>query len=111
MLKTKSNALRVVEATLGKVRGVKKPLSKFIIHILELWLGMNCRYVFSNMQRWGRMTQKSYRNSFGKFFDWFGFNLLLTREHCSKEIIAVFDPSYIKRAVSILMVWACFGAE
>ncbi len=98
MLKTKSNALRVVEATLGKVTGVKKPLTKFIIHILELWLGMNCRCVFSNMQRWGRMTEKSYRNGFGKFFDWFGFNLLLTREHCSKEIIAVFDPSYIKKS-------------
>jgi hypothetical protein len=40
MLKTKSNALRVVEATLGKITGVKKPISKFIIHIMELWLGM-----------------------------------------------------------------------
>ena len=45
MLKPKSNAIRVVEATLGKVTEVKKPVSKFIIHIVELWLGMNCRYV------------------------------------------------------------------
>jgi hypothetical protein len=28
MLKTKSNALKVVEATLGKVTGVKKPVAK-----------------------------------------------------------------------------------
>ncbi|MBA4140195.1 MAG: transposase [Segetibacter sp.] len=100
MLKTKSNALRVVEATLGKVNKAKKPVSKFIIHIVELWLGMNCRYVFSNMERWGKMTEKSYRNGFSKFFDWFGFNYALVRQvaDCSKEVIAVFDPSYIKKS-------------
>jgi hypothetical protein len=46
MLKPKSNALRVVEATPGRVTEVKKPVSKCIIHIVELWLGMNCGYVF-----------------------------------------------------------------
>jgi len=98
MLKPQSNALRVVEATLGKVKKVKKPVSKFIIHIVELWLGMNCRYVFSNMERWGKMTQKSYRNGFSRFFDWFEFNYALVQQHCSKEVIAVFDPSYIKKS-------------
>ena len=98
MLKPKSNAIRVVEASLGKVTEVKKPGSKFIIHIVELWLGMNCRYVFSNMGRWGRMNEKSYRNCFKKFFDWFGFNYKMVKQHCGKEIIAVFDPSYIKKS-------------
>lgn len=98
MLKTKSNALRVVDATLGKITEVKKPVAKFIIHIVELWLGMNCRYVFSNMERWGKMTEKSYRNGFSKFFDWFQFNYALVQQHCSQEVIAVFDPSYIKKS-------------
>lgn len=98
MLKTKSNALRVVETTLSKVTGVKRPVSKFIIHIVELWLGMNCRYVFSNMERWGSMTEKSYRHCFKKFFDWFGFNFQLLHQYAGKEIIAVFDPSYIKKS-------------
>ena len=98
MPKTKPNAIRVVEATLGKIKKVKKPVSKFIIHTAELWLGMNCRYVFSNMERWGKMTEKSYRNVFSKFFDWFGFNYSLVKQHCSSEVIAVFDPSYIKKS-------------
>ena len=98
MLKPKPNALRVAEATPGKIKKVKKPVSKFIIHIVELWLGMNCRYVFSNMQRWGKMTEKSYRNAFSKVFDWLGFNYALVQHHCSKEVIAVFDPSYIKKS-------------
>ena len=59
---------------------------------------MNCRYVFSNMERWGKMTEKSYRNRFSKFFDWFEFNYALVQQHCSREIIAVFDPSYIKKS-------------
>lgn len=98
MLKPDSNALRVVEATLGKITEVKKPVSKFIIHIVELWLGMNCRYVFSNMERWGKMTEKRYRSCFKKFFDWFGFNYAIVKQYCGKEIIAVFDPSYIKKS-------------
>ena len=36
MLKPKSNAIRVVEATLGKITEVKKPVSKFIIHIVGI---------------------------------------------------------------------------
>lgn len=98
MLNTKSNALKVVETTLAKITEVKKPVSKFVIHILELWLGMNCRYVFSNMERWGRMTEKSYRYGFRKFFDWFRFNYKLVQQHCGREIIAVFDPSHIKKS-------------
>ena len=98
MLITKPNALGVVEATLGKIKKVKRPVSKFIIHIVELWLGMNCRYVFSNMERWGKMTEKSYRLGFSKFFDWFKFNYALVQQHCATEIIAVFDPSYIKKS-------------
>jgi Transposase DDE domain len=110
MLKKKSNALKVVEATLGKVTGVKKPVAKFVIHIVELWLGMNCRYVFSNMERWGSMTEKSYRNGFKKFFDWFGFNFALVKQYAGKEVIAVFDPSYIgksgKQTYGLGMFWS-----
>ncbi len=98
MLKTKPNALSAAETTLGKITEVKKPLAKFVIHMVELWLGMNCRYVLSNMERWGEMTEKSYRNGFSKFFEWFKFNYVLVQQHCSKELIAVLDPSYIKKS-------------
>jgi hypothetical protein len=98
MLNSKSNAVRVAEATLSEVKGVKKPIEKFIIHIVKLWMGMNSRYVFSNMERWGKMTEKSYRNGFKKFFDWFSFNYELVKQHSGSEVIAVFDPSYIKKS-------------
>jgi len=98
MLKRKSDALRVVGATLGKITGLKRPAAKFVIHMVDLWLGMGCRYVFSNMERWGKMTEKSYRNGFGKFFDWLGFNEMLVKRHCCGQVIAAFDPCFIKKS-------------
>ena len=44
------------------------------------------------------MTEKSYRSCFKKLFDWFRFNYVLVKQYCSREIIAVFDPSYIKKS-------------
>lgn len=98
MFSTKSNALQVAEATLSKVTKVSKPVAKFIVHVLELWLSMNCRYVFTNMQRWGVRVEKSYREMFGKCFDWFSFNYQLAVRYCGREIICVFDPTFIKKS-------------
>ena len=110
MLNSKSNAVRVAETTLGKITEVKKPVSKFIIHIVELWLGMNCRYVFSNMERWGSMSEKSYRNGFSRLFNWFEFNVQILRKHRGDEIIAVSNPSYIKKSwkqtYGLAMFWS-----
>lgn len=98
MLITKSNALQVAGATVHKVKEVSKPVAKFIVHILELWLSMNCRYVFTNLERWGERTEKSYRQMFQKFFDWFGFNMQSVKQYAGAEIICVFDPAFIKKS-------------
>ncbi|MGI0063219.1 MAG: hypothetical protein ACREBA_12275, partial [Nitrosotalea sp.] len=98
MLKQNPNALDTAKAVLSEDKKVKRPVSKFFIHMLELWLGMGCRYTFSNMERWGKMSEKSYRNGFNRWFDWFAFSFHLVKQNCGKEIIAVFDPSYIKKS-------------
>jgi hypothetical protein len=46
----------------------------------------------------GQHDRKKLSQRFGKIFNWFNFNFLLIQQHCSKEIIAVFDPSYIKKS-------------
>lgn len=98
MQHSKSNALLVAEATLDKIKKVSKPVEKFIEHILELWLSMNCRYAFSTIQRWGVRAEKSYRQMFGKFFDRFGLNVQLVKQYAKGEVIAVFDPAFIKKS-------------
>jgi hypothetical protein len=51
MVYVKSNALQVCEVALGEVTKVSKLVAKFVVHILELWLSMPCRYVFMNLER------------------------------------------------------------
>lgn len=99
MLKTISNAFGVCSAALSKIKKVSQPVTKYILHILSLWLGMNCRYVFTNMQRWGGRNEKSYRSMFSKTFEWFSFNYEVVKA-CfgKKEVIAVFDPCYVKKS-------------
>jgi hypothetical protein len=99
MLKPISNAFEVVSTTLSKVKEASQPVRKFILNILLLWLSMNCRYVFVNMQRWGGRNEKSYRSMFAKKFNWFSFNLEVVKTCFSKKkLIAVFDPSFLKKS-------------
>lgn len=98
MLYTKSNALQVAEATMSKVKEVSRPVAKFIVHILELWLSMNCRYVFTNMERWGARMEKSYRRMFQQCSCWLSFNYELVKTYAGVEIICVFDPFFVKKS-------------
>ena len=97
MVKMISNAIEVVRTTLGKITKVSQPVSKFILHIVPLWLSMNGRYVFMNLQRWGGRSEKSYRNMFSKTFDWFHFNCEVAGAYFKGKVLAVFDPFYIKK--------------
>ena len=65
MLKTKSNALRVVEATLGKITGVKKPISKFIIHITGVMAWYELSLCF---QQYGAMGQHDRKKLSQRFW-------------------------------------------
>ena len=99
MLKTNPNAFEVVQTTLSKVKELSQPVRNFILHILPLWLSLNCRYVFMNMQRWGGRNEKSYRRMFSKTINWFAFNLEVVKACLAKKkVIAVFDPSYLKKS-------------
>lgn len=98
MLKTVSNACGVCSAALSKIKEVSRPVTKFILHVVPLWLSMNCRYVFMNMQRWGGRSEKSYRHMFARPFDWFSFNCALVRANFKGKIIGIFDPSYIRKS-------------
>jgi hypothetical protein len=51
MPKNKSTVLDVVSATLDKITNVSLPKRKFIFHIFELWISMNCRYVFKGRKK------------------------------------------------------------
>ena len=81
-----------------KMDGLNKRRSEFIVHILMHVLGIRGRLNFMQLQRQGKMNEKSYRNQFEKLFDWLGFNRHLINEICGEELILGFDPSFIKKS-------------
>lgn len=97
MLKTISNACGVCRAALSKVKDVSAPARKFILHIIPLWLSMNCRFTFLNMQRWSGHCERSYRSMFSKAVDWFHFNYEVVKACFKGRVIAVFAPFYLPK--------------
>lgn len=88
----------LIETIIRKMDGLNKKRSEFIVHILMLVLGMRGRINFIQLERQGKMNEKSYRNQFEKPFDWLCFNKHLIAEICGDELILGFDPSFIKKS-------------
>lgn len=53
-----------------------------MVHIVLLILSMRGRINFVQLQRQGKMNEKSYRNQFEKPFDWLCLNKHLVDEIC-----------------------------
>lgn len=87
-----------IKNTLSKLDSVKKIQSKFVCELLLLFLSLRGRYNFLQLTREGDRSEKSFRYQFAKHFDWLRFNIELVKEHCSKEVIIGFDPSYIRKS-------------
>jgi len=96
MLSNKINGL--ITATISKISGITKPRRKFVTQLLMLYMGLRGRYTFTNLARYGKLNEKTYRNQFDKPFPWGDFNKDLIRSECSKELIAVFDPTFIPKS-------------
>lgn len=96
MLLNKAESL--IRAIIVKIGKTTKPRKKFILHILMLYMGLRGKYNFINMSRYGSLSEQTYRNQMSKKFDWTDFNKHLIQNHCSKELILAFDPSYLSKA-------------
>ena len=83
---------------LSKMSEIGKIQSKFIVHIIVLYLSLRGRYNFLNLGRYGHYSEQSYRLNFGKRFSFKKFNTGLIEKHCGKELLWIFDPSYIAKS-------------
>jgi len=87
-----------VEAMLAKFPDLSKPRRKFLISIFVLYLSVRGRYTFLGMARYGTYCEKSLRLHFEESFDFFKFNIQTCQSVCSKEVVIVFDPSFIPKS-------------
>ncbi len=92
------NAETLIITILIKMPGIRNCQRNFITHIMLLYLRLRGRYNFENMSRYGSHSEKTYRINFFKQFDWKAFNRELIQEKCSRELIWIFDPSYVTKS-------------
>lgn len=93
---SKSQAL--AESIIEKIPGLSKPTKRFIVQLLILFLSLRGRYTFTQLARYGRHSEKTYRLQFAKGFDFLTFNKKLFEiQGCGERILA-FDPSFIPKS-------------
>lgn len=80
---------------------VNKTFRNNIIEILLLNMVIPERINFLQYGRYGRRTEAIYRRTFGRDFDWMGFNMNLAADrfqHGMKRLAIAIDASYIRKA-------------
>ncbi|MCX8210971.1 MAG: hypothetical protein OTI34_07995 [Lewinella sp.] len=71
---------------------------KFLLHLVQPWLGMSGRYNFVNMARYGDFVESTYRNNFARPVNLLGINLERVRDSLSRGLILAFDPSFLPKS-------------
>jgi len=97
---TSSKSKALVENIVNNIEGLSKPRKDFMISIMILYLSMRGRYNFKGMERYGSKCEKTYRLQFEKRFDFFQFNLQLSKAHLPNpnHCVLAFDPSYLPKS-------------
>lgn len=88
----------LVTTIINKMSGIGKWRTRFIEEIFILFLSIKGRLNFLQLERYGSMNERSYRNQFEERFDFLHFNVELIKTACSTELIHAFDPSFIKKS-------------
>jgi Transposase DDE domain len=95
---TSSKSEALVGKIVNKMEGLKKPVKKFFISTIILFLSMRGRYHFKGMARYGEFNEMTYHNQFEKEFDFLTFNIELCKDQFAGTVILAFDPSYLPKS-------------
>lgn len=88
----------LTEQILDKMSEIGKWQAGFLADNFELQLQLRGRHNFLNMSRYGQLNESTYRENYGRDFDFMQFNMILTDMFCSDERAVAFDPSYISKS-------------
>ena len=77
---------------------ISKTKIKFFIYIITLNLSLWGRFNFLNMERFGKYTEKTFRNNFSKGFLFLIFNVAHVKLRNFSEVILGGDATYIKKS-------------
>jgi hypothetical protein len=83
---------------LEKMSNISKWQAIFLVTNFELQLQLRGRHNFLNMSRYGVYNESTYRENYGRDFDFKKFNVELIKMSCEDELTVAFDPSYISKS-------------
>ena len=94
----RTKAATLAASIVQKMTEVGRWQQRFVVHLIPLLLSLRGRYNFTNLARYGKYHEATYRRNFAKPFDWLGFNLQLVEQYLSADRIIALDPSYITKS-------------
>jgi hypothetical protein len=97
-----SSVLSLIFAKMGQIYNISigKYRRDFVAELFRVVLAMRGRVNFTNMARFSRLHEQTFRRHFAKVFDWVSFNLVLVRlrRHPDEQVIGVFDASFLPKS-------------
>lgn len=90
--------LELTSAILSKMPDITKWQLEFLLHNFSHQCTVRGRHNFLNMARYSSKNESTYRENYGKDFDFASFNLELINSNLGKNKAVAFDPSYISKS-------------
>jgi hypothetical protein len=102
--------MKIIKEILAKTGTKSKRKIKMMIEIIMLSISIQNRFNFSNMERYGKYTERTYRNNFREGFNFYEMNKIVIEEVIKDEkkekkqeeevieFIATVDWTFIKKS-------------
>lgn len=90
--------LELTTTILQQMPEITKWQLEFLLHNFEHQCSVRGRHNFLNMARYSTKNESTYRNNYGKVFDFVAFNYELIKDNLSSNRAIAFDPSYISKS-------------
>ena len=92
---------RILESIIARINVKNKWQAEFLIELFGLLFSIQGRINYSNLARFSKYNEVTFRRNFKKCIDWLNFNiaiLQLAGLSISEQMIAVIDCSFISKA-------------
>ena len=96
---------KILSSIFARITVTHKWQQDFLLEMFELIFSIQGRVNYTNLARFSKYNESTFRRNFKKFFDWLNFNLQIMQlsglRFSSKsvtEIIAAIDCSYLPKA-------------
>ena len=92
---------KTLDSIFARISVTHKWQQDFLLELFELIFSIQGRVNYSNLARYSKYNESTFRRNFKKLFDWLNFNLqimYLAGLRLTDQVIAVIDCSYLPKA-------------